>query len=93
MSGMLPNQDYSRMVTQDREREMREHVSRRSHAAARSVAPDRGGEPAGPRLRPLRLRLVRHVHLFHHGPALRTVTVIAVVTATLLLFSGLIPMS
>jgi hypothetical protein len=91
MSGMLPSQDYSRMVTQDRERETREHVSRRAVMAARTADPDQASKPGGPRPRLPRLHFVRHLHVFHHGPAVRTVTVTAVATATLLLFSGLIP--
>jgi len=72
MSGMLPNQDYSRLVTQDREREAREHVSWRSQIAARTSAADRVSEPGEPRPRLLRLHIVRHLHLRHHGPAVHT---------------------
>ena len=72
MSGMLPNQDYSRMVTQDREREMREHVSRRSHAAARMSTAERVGAPGESRPRLLRLHIFRHLHLRHHGPVVHT---------------------
>jgi hypothetical protein len=69
MSGMLPNQDYSRLVTQDRERETREHVGRRSQAAARTSAADRASAPGEPRPRVLGLHVFRHLHLRHHGPA------------------------
>ncbi len=72
MSGMLPNQDYSRMVTQDREREMRDHVSRRSHVAARMSTAERVSAPGEPRRRLLRLHLFRPLHLRHHGPAARS---------------------
>ena len=70
MSGMLPNLDYSRMVTRHREREMRDHVSRRSHAGGRMSTAAGKGQRAGSRPTPLRLHSA--LHLRHHGPAVRS---------------------
>jgi hypothetical protein len=73
MSGMLPNQDYSRAVTQHREREMRDQFNRRSfEAAARTSAVNRADEPDEARPRLLRLHIARHLHLRHDGPAVHT---------------------
>lgn len=73
MSGMLPIQDYSRAVTQHREREMRDQVNRRSfEAAARTSAVNRDEEPGEARPRLFRFHIARHLHLRHHGPAVHT---------------------